>query len=229
MRWAHLLFAHWRVPPEVMAPLLPRDLELETFDGAAWIGLVPFRMEAVHVRGVPSVAERALRLDHFLECNVRTYARCGDVSGVWFFSLDAERLLPVLGGRWMWGLNYVHSRMSMRVDGDRTTYTARRRDGTSSRIVWRTGASLPPSRPGTLEDFLTNRLELFSVRGGRVYAGRVDHAPWPLREASIEVIDDGLVAAAGVHASGAPHLLASDGVDTVGFPLRQVSPRHPAP
>src|SRR6478736_184531 len=89
--WHDLLFAHWRIRLDVMRPLVPRELEIDTFDGSAWIGVVPFRMSAVRMRGLPPVPGASA----FPELNVRTYVRYGGRAGVWFFSLDAESALAV--------------------------------------------------------------------------------------------------------------------------------------
>lgn len=92
--WEALTFLHWRVDPAVMARRLPADLQVETCDGSAWVGLVPFIM-TVTLPGVPPVP----CLSRFCETNVRTYVRDRHGrSGVWFFSLDAARLGAVLGG-----------------------------------------------------------------------------------------------------------------------------------
>ena len=227
MRWARLLFLHWPMPVNDAAKLLPPGLEVDTFGGTAWIGLVPFRMEATHVRGIPRPLERMTGMSAFFECNVRTYARVGDRRGVWFCSLDAERLVPVLGGRWLWGLNYVHGRFDVEIEGDRVRYELCRFRGEGrTHIDWEAEGPLPPSEPGSLEHFLTERYLLFVHRRGRLFAGRVEHEPWPLRKARLHALDDTLVPSAGVLASvrGEPLALASDGVDVRGYPLEPVAP-----
>lgn len=227
MNWDNLLFLHWRVDPAVMRKLVPREFEIDTFDGAAWVGLVPFKMADCRFRGVP----RMPGLANFYECNVRTYVKHGDTAGVWFFSLDAQTLLPVLGGRWMWSLNYIYSRFDVQQRGDVTRYALARRDGpwpaACTRIAWRTGALLElpdahdPFTP-TLEHFLTERYWLFTKRSGQVCAGEVRHVPWPLRHAEVLELDDALISAAGLHVSGTPLALASDHLAVDGFALAAV-------
>lgn len=221
MRWANLLFVHWPVDPASMSKHLPPGASLDVFDGKAWIGLVPFRMEQVRVRGWGRLAGP----DAFYECNVRTYITVGEARGVWFLSLDAEALRPVLGGRLMWGLNYVHARFDVSREGDVTSYALRRRWGRAggSKLRWRSGEALPLAAPGTLEHFLTERYWLFAQRRDGLWQGRVEHPSWPLRRAELEVLDDSLVAEAGIAVSGVPHVLASDGVDTIGFALERAA------
>ena len=225
MSWADLLFLHWSVPAEVVRARIPEGLELDTFDGRAWIALVPFRMTDCVFKGfgwVPTLRD-------FYECNVRTYVRHRDAAGVWFFSLDAQSLLPVLGGRWMWNLNYVYSRFEVSSEGRRFDYALRRRPGPwgggASRVVWTEGDELPSAGVGSLEHFLTERYWLFTRKSGRLYRGRIHHEMWPLRGAVVESIDDSLLASAGFAgvSSRAPEsVLASRRLDVIGEPLEVV-------
>src|SRR6266545_3110550 len=94
----------------VMLALLPPGLEVETFDGAAWVGLVPFLMDGVRPPGVPPLPWAS----RFPETNVRTYALGPDGRGaIWFLSLDAARLGAVLTARASYALPYFWSRMSV--------------------------------------------------------------------------------------------------------------------
>lgn len=214
MTWADIAFAHWRVPASQLRPLVPDDLEIDLHDGSAWVGLIPFRMESCRFRGVPPLPG----LRDFLECNVRTYVRHRGVPGVWFFSLDAESRLPVIGGRLMWGLNYRLARFQRSFEGDTIRYRLDRNKGDGSGgLDWTPGTRLPPHEPGSLEHFLVERYHLYSMRRGRLIRGRVDHDPWELRSASAEEIDPGLVEAAGIEVRGEPVMHCSQGVRVRGF------------
>ena len=222
MNWANLLFAHWRVDPAVMRRLVPAELEIDCFDGSAWVGLVPFRMEGSVFRGFP----RLPGLRDFYECNVRTYVKGGGKSGVWFFSLDAATLLPVLGGRWLWSLNYVYSRFAVSQHAGATDYSLQRRPGPwasgRTRVKWRAGEVMPRSVPGSLEHFLTERYWLFTKRWGKIMAGEVRHEPWTLRRAEVLEMDDTLIAAAGLGVEGLPIVMASNLLEVEGYGLIEV-------
>jgi uncharacterized protein YqjF (DUF2071 family) len=222
MRWDNLAFLHWRVPVDALRAVVPPAFEIDAFGGCGWIGLVPFEMRDSHFRGVPDLPSTT----RFFECNVRTYVRHRGVPGVWFFSLDAATVLPVAGARILWSLPYVWSRFAVRREGDVTDYALRRRfGGRGTHVVWERGEPLPESRPGSLEHFLTERYALYSLRFGRVKIGRVEHAPWPLRRATVRTCNDELVAAAGVRVEGAPIAMCSDGVDVLGWPLEPAGER----
>ncbi|MCP4834101.1 MAG: DUF2071 domain-containing protein [Phycisphaera sp.] len=214
MTWADIAFAHWRVPVDTMRRLVPAELEVDTHDGDAWVGLIPFKMQDCAFRGVPPLPG----LGNFLECNVRTYVRHRGIPGVWFFSLDAESRLGVIGGRVMWGLNYRLARFQRSMVGDTIRYGLDRNKGDGSgRLDWTPGEPLPPHDAGSIEHFLVERYHLYAMRRGRLIRGRVDHEPWPLRTATAGAVDTGLVRAAGLEVEDAPIMHCSDGVLVRGF------------
>lgn len=218
MRWSDLLFVHWRVDPELMRGLLPPGLEVDTFDGSAWVGLVPFLMDDVRFFGLPGLPT----LRRFHECNVRTYVLRDGIPGVWFFSLDAASRLAVFGGRNLWGLNYVNARFRVGHEEGGTDHRLVRRDGRRTRVHWSPGEVLPPSESGSLRHFLTERYHLYARRRGRLLRGTIWHEPWTLRRAEIHELDDELVAAAGVETEGDPSFLAADPVSVLGWRNQRV-------
>lgn len=219
MSWRHLLFLHWRVDPEQMQHLLPKGLEVDTFDGSAWIGLVPFQMDQVRFFSLPKIPTTST----FFECNVRTYVLQDGIPGVWFFSLDAASRLAVLGGRNLWKLNYIHAKFDVSIEGDRVDYTLARHDGTRSRIHWTAGSELPKSEPGGLRHFLTERYYLYASQAGKIWRGPIWHEPWRLREAALHDLDDNLIAQTGIETEGEPALMAADPVDVLGWSNRRVN------
>lgn len=196
-RWEALTFVHWRYDAEQVQALLPPGLTVERYDGAAWVGLVPFRM----VVGPPR-APVPPYLGRFCETNVRTYVRDErGRSGVWFLSLDAGRLAAVLGGRAAFGLPYFWSELSLHEDGTRVAYATDRRwpgPRAGSRLVVQVGAELGPGELGERDHWLTARWRLFGLRRGRLLHAEVEHEPWPLRRAEVVRYDDDLLPAAGL-------------------------------
>lgn len=231
--WSHLLFAHWRVPPESLQPLIPPGLEVETFDGDAWLGLVAFHMSNVRPAWFPAVPY----FSTFPETNIRTYVRAPNgETAVWFLSLDAASWPVVKVARWRWNLPYFHSAMSLDRAPDSVEYSSRRRSPMPAdvNLSVKLGDVLRPrtddeeaARPfdddvGDLGRFLVDRYTLFADNGrGGLLRGVVRHPPYPLREATITRLDETLTDALGIPVGDrAPdHAVFSDGVDVDILPL----------
>ncbi len=221
-RWDHITFLHWRYDPAVVQQLLPPGLEVETFDGSAWVGLVPFVMQ-VRLPGIPAIPW----LSNFPETNVRTYVVAPDGStGVWFLSLDAARLPAVLTARATYRLPYFWSKMSARETGSSWRYESRRSwpgpTPAPCRVEVSLGEPLEPDDLTDLDHWLTARWTLFSRFPGSLWLARADHPPWQLRRAEVTHLDDHLLTAAGLGPpTGEPLVHHSDGTEIrVGLPSR---------
>jgi uncharacterized protein YqjF (DUF2071 family) len=193
--WRDLTFLHWPYEPAVVRRFIPSDLHLDLYDGVAWIGLVPFAIEGLTLPHVPAVPW----LSAFPETNVRTYVidRHGR-RGIWFFSLDAARLLAVLGARALYALPYFWARMNVTRVGPLVRYTSARLTGSGARsgIEIRVGDAI--SRPSELEVFLTARFRLYARRGKRLLEADVEHPPWRLRRAGVVRLEQNLLEAGGL-------------------------------
>jgi uncharacterized protein YqjF (DUF2071 family) len=183
--WGSLLFMHWPVPTDLLRPLIPEPLVVDTHDGLAWVGITPFTMWGVRAAFAPPLPY----LSGSHELNVRTYVHLDGVPGVWFFSLDAANAAAVLGARVAFHLPYFRARMSLG-RRDRALYFSSRRVGRRAapaefEAVWTVGDGLGEARPGSLDFFLIERYCLYSARRGRVYRARIFHRPWPLHAARL--------------------------------------------
>ncbi len=212
MRWLNLTMLHWRFPVEEVQALVPDGLTVESFDGSAWVGLVPFEME-VDIPGAPAM-EKIL---HFPETNVRSYVYgpSGE-PGVWFWSLEASSLPAVVTARASYQVPYFWSTMSvtrthsdgtpatndLSGTGDRVVYDATRRwpkpSGATSLVDVEVGDEIPVEEISELDNFLTSRWALYgSFWKYRSYA-TMYHEPWPLHRARVNEWNDELVAACGL-------------------------------
>lgn len=225
-RWLRLTFVHWSYDPAVVQALLPAGLTVETFDGAAWVGLVPFEME-VTIPGRTPIPW----IGRFPETNVRTYVRAADgTTGVWFLSLDAARLAAVVTARLTYRLPYFWSDMDVTATDGGMSYRSTRRwpgpVGATSRVEVGIGEPLAADELSSFDHWLSARFRLFSVagRGGRrVRTAKAAHDPWPLHRAELrDDVDPGLVIAAGLpRPTGDPLVMWSPGVPVrIGLPER---------
>jgi hypothetical protein len=205
----------------VVQGLLPPGLHADTYDGAAWVGLVPFFMRVATPgdRRVPWVS-------NFCETNVRTYARDDQGRpGIWFLSLDAARLGAVVTARATYRLPYFWSSMRLGTRGREAGYLCRRRwpgPRAASRVRVTVGEPFGVGAVSDRDHFLTARWRLFSVVAGRLISARACHQPWPLSRARADLVDDGLITAVGLPApEGEPLMHYSPGVDVaIGRPER---------
>jgi uncharacterized protein YqjF (DUF2071 family) len=135
-RWEDLLFLHWPIAPELLRPLIPGSLEIDTFEGQAWIGITPFHLEDVRPPLLPALPW----ISSFDEINVRTYVLCNGRPGIWFFSLDASKILPVIGGRVLFNLPYFKATTQFTRRGESFRYTMSRAgiSAASCRLKWQT-------------------------------------------------------------------------------------------
>ncbi len=229
--WHDLLFAHWPITAAELRPHVPPELEIDLFEGQAWIGVVPFRMSGVRLRGLPGVPGTAA----FPELNVRTYVKAGPLlagpfqrAGVWFFSLDAASALAVTLARAWFHLPYFRARMRCEPCGDAVEYESVRTHAGAPSAIWR-GSYEPTgpvfrSRPGSLEHWLTERYCLWAgAEDGRLWRGEIHHVPWPLQPARATVEQDTMAAAHGLrHSARDPHLLFARRLDVrIWWPLRE--------
>lgn len=218
-QWRDLAYIHWRYDPSTVQALLPEGLEVDTFDGSAWVGLIPFSMRGITVPHMPPVPY----FGSFPEINVRTYVRRGGIPGVWFFSLDVNRLIPAVVARTTYLLPYYWGRAANRVEGNLLESSVERRWPTRARSTTTVEIGQAIPRSDDLAVFLSARWGLYSrgFFGGLMYAP-VDHEPWPLHEATLLRIDQNVVQAAGLPAPvGEPHVMFSPGVSVrIGRPRR---------
>lgn len=188
MIWHDLLFAHWPVNFSQIRAAVPPALEIDTFAGQAWLGLVPFRMSGIRHRLLPPVPG----LRAFAEVNVRTYVKVGDRCGIYFFSLDAPHWPAIAVARWKYGLPYFHAKISARAEGDGIVFQSHRNHRPAPpadlRIRYRPVGSVRLAVPGSLEYWFTERYRLFTVDPmGRIHQAEIHHPPWPLQRAEAEV------------------------------------------
>jgi hypothetical protein len=210
-RWHDLLFAHWAMDSEQVRQKLPTPLRpfLDTFEGKAWVGVIPFWMSRVTLRGVPPIP----RLSKFAEMNVRTYVTVNGKPGVYFFSLDAENLTAVYGARIGFGLPYFYARMSVEVSGrDEVRYRSSRLQQPKPAEFVGSYSPLDESvfnaARGSIEEFLVERYCLYTADSrGRIFRGDIHHLPWPLQRAQASIEENTVAQADGIQLPQSNHLL----------------------
>ncbi len=226
--WVHaqtrrdLLLAHWRVGLSELARLLPPGLPLDTFDGEAWLGIIPFRLTNLRLRGLPPVPGLAFR-----QLDIRTYVTLDGKPGSWLFSVDASNPLLVEAAKRMHRLPAYRAHISAETDGDVHVYTSTSRGGSYSaeRDGLSFGARYRPvgdpftAEPGSLEHFLTERYCIYTADGGRLYRAELHHPRWRLQRAEATIESSTI---APVLLEDEPHLLYAAAQDVLVWPLEEL-------
>jgi uncharacterized protein len=209
--WRELLFLHWPLSPAAVRRLVPPSLELDVWEGEAWIGVTPFTMWDIRPAHLPAVP--LLSRSH--ELNVRTYVHRDGVPGVWFLSLEAANPLAVIGARIGFHLPYFQARMCLEEEGETVRYSSRRihpgAPPATFAAEWSRGGPLPEAEPGTRDFFLIERYCLYSEVNGKLSRCRIHHRPWPLRVARLASLSTTMLEAHGLATPPREPLLHAQG------------------
>jgi uncharacterized protein YqjF (DUF2071 family) len=198
--WCSLLFMHWRIDAALLRPLIPERLTIDTYDGSAWIAIVPFTIR--NMSPFPPKLPRIPGFNAMHELNVRTYATLDGVPGVWFFSLDVTHALAMVGARVFYHLPYFTAGIEIQKRDSSIAFTHARTgpDGPQARfdVKYTILNKLPATQPGSLEYFLVERYCLYAARDDALYRARIFHQPWPLHSAELHSFDSTVIQAAGL-------------------------------
>ena len=200
--WCDLLFAHWPLDLNSVRARVPAALELDSFDGRAWVSVAAFRIDPFRTRGLPV----QLR---FPELNLRTYVVKDGKPGVYFFSLDADSRSAVLGARALFRLNYYEAAIAF-VAGTHFDFTSRRLDRPRANFhaKYRPAGQPTIAGKGSLEEWLVERYCLYAARTSEnTFRVDIHHAPWMLQAAEAELNAEELFFAAQLPAPVSPALL----------------------
>jgi uncharacterized protein YqjF (DUF2071 family) len=213
--WRDLMFAHWPVSRDLLRERVPSRLEIDTFDGQAWLGVIPFRVTDWTARGIPAIPW----ISSYNELNVRTYVVYQGIPGVYFFSLDADSTIAVAGATALFHLPYYLAQMTVEDDRNYINFQSRRVGSDEVEFRARYGTAGPSFEPKaqTLEHWLTERYCLYAVdSANRAYRVEIHHLPWQLQSAEATITANTMPTAARLQLpSMAPLLHFSRRQDTL--------------
>ena|ERR1041385_4935917 len=222
-KWGKLLFMHWRIEEKELRPLIPEQLDIDTFDGTAWIGVIPFTMW--DIRALPPFIPPIPGLSSAHELNVRTYVHYEGVPGVWFFSLDCNSAAAVMAARAFYHLPYFNAEIELDQRGHKIDYSCKRTDNPPAQFKssWNIGETIPFSHPDSLEFFLTERYCLYAEAGGDLYRARIFHQPWPLQQATMNSYTSTVIEALGLKSHpGSPTVNYCEKLEVEIWPIRRL-------
>ncbi|MFD2045416.1 YqjF family protein [Ornithinibacillus salinisoli] len=184
-KWEHLLFIHWPIKPDVIQSLLPPGLEVDTFERQAWVSFVAFRVGEIRIRKI----RLPFYLNHCLQLNVRTYVKRKGVRGVYFLSIDVDKLFAVIGAR-MLGLPYYFASMFLEKQNRHVSFQSVRRESSLLKLSYHVGNDkLSQVEKGSLSYWLLERYFLWTFKKGTLYRGGIHHIPWKVQDAYLDTLD----------------------------------------
>jgi uncharacterized protein len=220
--WGKLLFIHWEISQAALSPHIPDELEIDTYDGKAYIAITPFTLWNVRPFFTPPLP----LISRFHEINVRTYVHYDGFPGVWFFSLDANSLFNVLAARTFFHLPYMQATIDLDQEGRDIDYDVSRAGDHAATFSaeWSIGEPMRRAEPNSLDFFLTERYCLYTKHDGKIYRARIHHETWPLQNADLRYLETDILLADGLpEPEGDPLVFAGGPVNVEVWPLELVT------
>ena len=187
--WRDILFMHWPVPEQFMRPFIPEALELDTYDGSAWLSIIHLRITNMRGRGLPLIPF----MNSYLELNVRTYVVRDGIPGIYFFSLDANHLPTVAGAGIFTGLPYKLASMDYKKKKGKSCFSSRRRKTKEEfHVIYHPEDLLFEAEPGTLDHWLLERYCMYSFVGKSLFRGDIHHDKWKVRRGKADITSNTL-------------------------------------
>jgi len=180
--WVNLTFMHWEVEHDLLKKYIPEDLELERYDGKTYVGTIPFRMEKVRPKYLPSVPF----ISNFAEFNIRTYVVKNGISGVLFLTLDAKSRITSMYAPWAYGLPYVYADGEVKdnYEGGFTWKSKRKSNGIGIKGSSKPNGNLRNAKKGSLEEFLFERYCLYVTYKNKTHIAYTCHEKWEFQDAT---------------------------------------------
>lgn len=185
--WHDILFMHWPVPYEILKPYVPAPFKLETYNGQAWVTVILFQAKNSRLRGMPT----SMSYPPFLQMNTRTYIQFDGEPGIYFFSVDVNRLLTVAVAKRILKLPYKLAEMEMAKNNDHILFKSKRikSSHSSTGIVanYQPSAERIANQQGTLPYWLTERYCFWMIKGSKIIKGPLSHSPWELYDVTFDL------------------------------------------
>jgi uncharacterized protein YqjF (DUF2071 family) len=235
--WHNLLLAHWPVPVEVLRPLVPPNLPIDTFEGQAWLGVIAFQLKGIRLRGFPPIPFTSA----FPEINLRTYVTVEDKPGVYFITMDADNGLGTVMARRWFRLPYTQAQIHLKIEGERIDFSSRRTErgmntgSPQGRALpkkpqaefagsYRPVSEVDIPQPGSIDHWLAERYCYYRANERNVYRCQVHHMPWPLQKAEADIEKNTLASSLGVDLpSTQPLLRYAHHMKALIWPVRRVT------
>lgn len=177
--WKDVIFLHWVVDESLLRPFVPKTLELDFFEGKAWVSLVAFDMRNTRPRLIPAIPP----LSNFSEVNIRTYVRAAGKAGVYFLSIEASKKGSAWIARSISGLPYRYSSISRTLESYHSKNVTL---GDEFSINFQIGKRM--EEKDVIDKWLSERYALFQDSVSGSYMVEIHHQEWPLRTLNVDML-----------------------------------------
>lgn len=178
--WNNVLFLHWKVPEDELLQLIPSGVMIDKFNGETWVSLVAFTMEKIRPRMLPSVST----ISDFHEVNVRTYLIRDNKPGVYFLTIEAEKLVSTFVAKYLSGLPYEKTLINrQQQDITQKYFSKNERKGFTLDASFTVGQKVMVK--SEIDRWLTERYCLYLNKNNQVYRYEIHHKPWELYQVEI--------------------------------------------
>jgi uncharacterized protein len=212
--WNRALFLHWVVPMELLRPLVPAQFTIDTFEGNAYVSVVPFTMEKIRPRFFPAVRW----ISDFDEINVRTYIKNDEKEGVYFLNIEAGKARSALVAKLLSGLPYEKAKIYRTYDEYHSENAPK---GFKMHAAFDVQNAIHYKTE--LDKWLTERYCLYLDEGSKLYRYDIHHKEWNLRDVSIRNLHIDYNIGKLYLADRAPNLAHySDGIKVIAWRRKKI-------
>ncbi len=177
--WNNAIFLHWHVDKTELRKFVPKEIEIDLFNGEPWVSLVAFRMEKIRPKYLPSFPP----ISDFDEINIRTYVKYNGKPGVFFLSIEGGTDLSCKIAKGISELPYRYSKIK------RTSnkYISENREFKDKfEIDYKIGNKLENKEE--IDLWLTERYALFQNTDRAVNGFEIHHVEWPINHVELKNI-----------------------------------------
>lgn len=178
--WNGAVFLHWPVDHKELRKHVPAEIEIDLFEGKAWVSLVAFTMENIRPAYLPPFAP----VSYFHEVNIRTYSRYNAKAGVYFLSMEGSKWLSCKVAKAMSELPYRYSKMKRGKNS-----FASDNAGSGDRLLIEYGSGERAANKSGLDKWLTERYALHQDAGKSIHEFEVHHIEWPVQPVEITKLE----------------------------------------
>lgn len=178
--WNNAIFLHYQIELTELEKFVPKELEIDLFDGKPWISVVAFTMEKIRPKNLPPFPS----ISDFDEINIRTYIKSNNKTGVYFLSIEGGKNLSCKVAK---GISELPYRFSTIKRSENKYISQNKEFNDKLSIEFTIGKELKEKTE--LDKWLTERYALFQDTDKSINEFEIHHLEWPINEIDLHELD----------------------------------------